>query len=187
MRRWRLLLVSLLALVAALFVFALPKLLARVQYPIRYEEEIRAAAEEFGVNPALVAAIAFTESGYRAEIRSNAGAMGLMQIMPDTGKWIAEKLREADSFTDERLFDPQTALRYGCWYLQFLFMEFDGDETCALAAYHAGQGSVRKWLNDPAYSKDGWTLSAFPEDAPKTRYYVTKVRKAYEQYRKVYL
>lgn len=187
MRKRSILLYALFALIAAVFVFALPKLLGHVQYPIRYEEEISAAAEEFGINPALVAAIAYTESGYQADARSKAGAMGLMQIMPDTGKWIAEKLFEADSFTDERLFEPQTALRYGCWYLRFLFMEFDGDETCALAAYHAGQGNVRKWLNDPAYSNDGWTLSAFPEDAPQTRHYVSKVRKAYEYYRKAYM
>ena len=186
MRKRLLFLGALLTLIAVFAVFALPKLVRGIQYPVRYEPEIRAAAAEFGLNPALVAAIAYTESGYRADARSSVGAMGLMQIMSDTGKWIAGKLGEADSFSDGSLFSPQTALRYGCWYLRFLLMEFGGDETCAVAAYHAGQGSVRKWLSDPAYSDDGLTVRAFPDDAPQTRHYIAKVRKAYEYYQNAY-
>ena len=96
------------------------------------------------------------------------------------------KRGERDAFTDEVLLDPETSLLYGGWYIRYLMDEFGGDFTCAVAAYHAGQGAVRKWLKDPAYSPDGRTLAAFPADAPKTGHYVSKVRKAYDYYLKKY-
>ncbi len=175
-----------LALLAVLFVAVYPRIAARSQYPVRYETEIRAAAEVYSLEPALLAAVARIESSYRADARSSVGALGLMQIMPETGAWIAEKRGEREAFTDEALLDPKTSLLYGGWYIRYLMDEFDGDFTCAVAAYHAGQGSVRKWLKNPAYSPDGRTLSAFPADAPKTGHYVSKVQKAYDYYLEKY-
>lgn len=172
---------------AAAYVFALPRVRERLNYPVRYEPQIRAYAGAYSLDPALVAALVQVESGGNARAVSGVGAMGLMQIMPDTGKWIFQKLGAGGGFTPEMLFDPETALRCGCWYLNFLLLEFDGDAQCAVAAYHAGQGAVRKWLSDNAYSPDGRTLLAFPDDAPQTRNYVSKVKKAYEYYRKAYI
>lgn len=167
-------------------IYILPNVKARMQYPVKYESEIRAAAGAYDLPPALIAAIAVTESAYRPEARSNMDARGLMQITPTTGEWIAGHLKEKSAFTADALYDPITSLRYACWYVDFLLEQFDGDEACAIAGYHAGQGSVRKWLNDPNYSVDGRTLYAFPDDAPQTRHYVSKVQKAYEYYKKVY-
>lgn len=175
-----------LALLAVLFIAVYPRIAARQQYPVRYEAEIREAAQVYSLDPALLAAVARIESSYRPDARSYAGALGLMQIMPETGAWIAEKRGERDAFTDDRLLDPETSLLYGGWYMRYLLDEFGGDFTCAVAAYHAGQGTVRKWLKNPAYSSDGLTLSAFPTDAPKTGHYVSKVRKAYDYYLKKY-
>ncbi len=175
-----------LALLAILFIGVYPRVTARSQYPVRYETEIRSAAEVYSLDPALLAAVARIESSYRADARSSAGALGLMQIMPETGAWIAEKRGERDVFTDDLLLEPESSLLYGGWYLRYLLDEFDGDFTCAVAAYHAGQGSVRSWLKNPAYSPDGRTLSAFPTDAPRTGHYVSKVRKAYDYYLKQY-
>lgn len=185
-RRSLLVPLTVLALLAILFIGVYPRVTARSQYPVRYETEIRRAAEVYSLDPALLAAIARIESSYRADARSSAGALGLMQIMPETGAWIAEKRGERDVFTDDLLFEPESSLLYGGWYLRYLLDEFDGDFTCAVAAYHAGQGSVRSWLKNPAYSLDGHTLSAFPTDAPRTGHYVSKVRKAYDYYLKQY-
>ena len=107
-------------------------------------------------------------------------------VFPHFHDYLMEKRGERDAFTDEVLLDPETSLLYGGWYIRYLMDEFGGDFTCAVAAYHAGQGAVRKWLKDPAYSPDGRTLSVFPTDAPKTGHYVSKVRKAYDYYLKKY-
>lgn len=185
-RRSLLVPLTVLALLAILFIGVYPRVTARSQYPVRYETEIRRAAEVYSLDPALLAAVARIESSYRADARSSAGALGLMQIMPETGAWIAEKRGERDVFTDDLLLEPESSLLYGGWYLRYLLDEFDGDFTCAVAAYHAGQGSVRSWLKNPTYSPDGRTLSAFPTDAPRTGHYVSKVRKAYDYYLKQY-
>lgn len=101
-----------------------------------------------------------------------------MQIMPDTGVWIAGKFDE--EFVPEALFDPVTSIRYGSWYLGFLADRYDGDISCTTAAYHAGQGTVDKWLANPEYSSDGKTLQKIPYDS--TRTYVDRVMKYYEYY-----
>lgn len=175
-----------LLLVVLAVVFILPKIKQRLNYPVRYAEEIRAACAVYDLPPALISAIAVTESSFNPSAQSSAGARGLMQITPSTGEWIASQLREDQTYNHDQLFDPLTSLRYACWYMDFLLRRFDGDEVCAIASYHAGQGSVSKWLKDPAYSSDGHTLAAFPNDAPQTKHYVAKVQKAYEYYKKFY-
>ena len=149
-------------------------------YPLRYTSEISAAAQEFGVPPAYLYAVILAESSFRTDATSSVGAMGLMQIMPETGVWIAKKLGMRDSFTPEMLYEPAVSARFGAWYLRFLLDRYDGDMRCATAAYHAGQGKVDKWLDDPAYSPDGQTLAVIASDA--TNNYVNKVMNNYEQY-----
>ena len=85
------------------------------RYPMTYAPEIRAAAQEFSLDPAYVASVVLAESSFDAEAVSSVGAIGLMQIMPATGEWIAGKLD--DVFDVERLYEPSVNLRYGCWYL----------------------------------------------------------------------
>lgn len=153
-----------------------------VTYIVEYTDEIRAAAEENGLEPAYVAAVVMAESSYRPNAVSNANAQGLMQLLPSTAEWIAGKFDETVS--DGALFDPETNLRYGCWYLGWLMRRYDGDMRCASSAYHAGQGTVDKWLENPEYSQDGKTLSRIPFDS--TRTYVDRVLKYYEKYEEVY-
>ncbi|MEG0144431.1 MAG: lytic transglycosylase domain-containing protein, partial [Clostridia bacterium] len=119
---------------------------------------------------------------FRPEAVSSAGAVGLMQIMPQTGKWVAEKLGEGD-YQLQKLTDPETNIRYGCWYLNYLNGRFDEDMTKVTAAYHAGGGRVNEWLEDEANSKDGKKLSNIPSDV--TRAYVKNVYAAYEKYKEI--
>ena len=153
----------------------------RQNYPIRYSEQISAAAAEFDLEEAFIYAIVLAESSFRTEAVSNVGALGLMQIMPETGHWIARKFDMGDAFTADMLTDPAVNTRFGSWYLRFLLDRYDGNMRCAAAAYHAGQGTVDKWLKDPAISADGLTLTDIPSDA--TNNYVNKVMKNYEKYR----
>ncbi len=151
-------------------------------FPVRYEEEIKTASEKYGLDPAFVMAVIDTESGFEPSAESNAGARGLMQIMPDTGAWIAEKL-DIDDFEEDDLYNPETSIRLGVWYLDYLENRFTLNETVA-ASYNAGQGKVSEWLDDPDYSDDGVKLKKIPYE--ETENYVAKVMRAYWIYKNIY-
>lgn len=171
----------LLALLLALLWRQLPHKDLR-RYPMEYTELIRSNAAQQGLDPAQVAAVILAESGYDPEAVSSVNAQGLMQIMPDTGKWLAGKFDE--EYVEGCLFDPETNIRYGCWYLGYLMRRYDGDITCATAAYHSGQGTVDGWLADPAFSSDGRHLIDIKGKNAKT--YVSRVLEYYEEYQYLY-
>ena len=152
-------------------------------YPVAYTELIEQYAREYELDPYLVTAIMRCESSNNPKALSEAGAMGLMQVMPGTGTWVAHKLGMDDEYVESMLYDPETSIRFGCWYLWFLHERFDGNQREVIAAYNAGHGSVEKWLSDPQYTEGGELLSIpFPETA---RYY-DKVTTAYDNYRVLY-
>ena len=151
-------------------------------YPVEYEALIREQAAQNDLPPGYVAAVILAESSYRPEVVSSANAQGLMQLLPDTAAWIAGKFDE--EYVEGCLFDPETNVRYGCWYLGFLMRRYDGDMRCASSAYHAGQGNVDKWLQNPEYSSDGRTLDVIPYESTNT--YVQRVLKYYDYYQPLY-
>lgn len=151
-------------------------------YPMEYQDLIRKYAAENELPAAYVASVILAESSYRADAVSSANAQGLMQILPETGDWIAGKFDE--TYQEGCLFDPETNIRYGCWYLGFLMRRYDGDMRCASAAYHQGQGTVDKWLANPEFSRDGKTLDKFDSQATET--YVNRIMKYYETYEERY-
>ncbi len=136
---------------------------------------VHAASAEFGVPAAMILAVIQTESKFDANVVSEAGAMGLMQLLPDTFSWIRdEKLCETQGAS---IFDPTLNIRYGTYYLSYLMDRF-GDWRVALAAYNAGEGHVTEWLDS-----DG-KLREIP--FPETRGYVDRVMRAYARYDKKY-
>ena len=151
-------------------------------YPMAYVDLIRHYAAENGLEPAYVASVIMAESSYRSDAVSSVNAQGLMQIMPSTGEWIAGKFDEG--YTEGCLFDPETNIKYGCWYLGFLMDRYDGDMRCSSAAYHSGQGTVDGWLKDDRYSLDGKTLSVIPGSNADT--YVNRILEYYAEYEKIY-
>ena len=151
-------------------------------YPMEYEDLIRKYSADNGLEPAYVASVILAESSYRPDAVSSVNAQGLMQILPDTGEWLSGKFDE--EYVEGCLFDPETNLRYGCWYLGWLMNRYDGSMECASSAYHQGQGTVDKWLENPEYSQDGRTLSVIPSDATQT--YVNRILKYYEKYEEIY-
>ena len=153
-------------------------------YPVAYTEWIEQYASEYSLDPYLVQSIMRCESSNDPAAVSDAGAIGLMQIMPETATWIAHKLDLDDTYTVDQLYDPETSIRFGCWYLNFLQGRFDGDVMEMVAAYNAGHGSVEDWLADPRFSADGETLLSIPFE--QTARYYEKVMTAYEKYTTLY-
>lgn len=152
-------------------------------YPTKYSEFINMYSDEYGVDRALIYAVINCESSFESDAVSHAGAIGLMQITPDTFAWLQTKTPEDEHLEPEALYDPQTAIKYGTLLLSLHLDEFGGVSP-ALAAYHAGRGSVNSWLEDSSYSSDGETLSFIPFD--DTRKYVERVERNVEIYRRLY-
>jgi len=132
-------------LVAAIALYA-ALIGVRVLYPIDHVSLIQRWSTERGLDPALVAAMVRAESRFRADAVSPKGAIGLMQIMPETGIWIAEEVG-IDGFTVESLADPETSLQFGTWYFAALLARFE-DLRPALQAYNAGPSRAEAWLDN---------------------------------------
>ena len=151
-------------------------------YPQKYQEQVSAYAAEYQLPESLVYAVIKTESDFDPYANSHKDARGLMQILLSTGSWAAEKLG-LENYTDESLYDVDTNLHIGCWYLARLYEQF-GSIPVALAAYNAGEGNVSRWLTESAYSADGETLDTIPY--PATDDYVKTVLRRQMIYEKLY-
>jgi soluble lytic murein transglycosylase len=153
-----------------------------ISLPLRHEDIIRQQAKAKGLDPALVAGVIYTETHFVAR-PSAAGAQGLMQLLPSTAHFIAEKSGGTD-FTTEDLATPQVNIAYGSWYLRYLLRRYGGNEALAVAAYNGGEANVDKWLEKAA--RGGRQLRAEDIPFPETRAYVEKVLKARTDYREHY-
>jgi len=151
----------------------LPDWVERLRYPLRYEAIVKGHARNYHLKPALLAAVIYQESKFRPDARSSSGAIGLMQLLPDTAKGIAVHTG-GSRFRVEDLYDPEINVRYGSWYLRHLLDKYK-DERTALAAYNAGQRNVDDWL------REGKGI-AFAE----TRHYVDRVEDLQSIYRRAY-
>lgn len=152
-------------------------------YPVAYTDLIAQYAIDYSLDPYLVQSIIRCESSNDPNAESGAGAIGLMQIMPDTGEWIAHKIDPELAYSLDMLKDPATSIQYGCWYLRFLSDRFSGRTMEIIAAYNAGHGSVEDWLSDPRFSQDGVLTKIAFEDAAQ---YYQNVMTAYENYTTLY-
>lgn len=153
-------------------------------HPLKYKDFIEHYAHENNLEPAFVAAIIMNESSFRPHVESSVGAAGLMQLMPDTAQWIAGKLDESYSY--ERLKDPETNIRYGCWYLSFLATRFQGDPVSVACAYHAGQGEIQSWRSQPGMlNENGGLIWDKLMDGP-SKNYARKVTEDYGVYQRLY-
>ena len=170
------LLLALAGLLAALpFVLRAPEEVRKVMYPLRYEETIRRASEENGLEPAFVAGVVYTESRFRPDAESHREAYGLMQLLPQTAEFIGKKSGIRGDYRD-----PQVNLRLGAWYLGYLEGRYQGDERLMLAAYNSGEGTVDGWL-----SEEGFDVA---KDIPykETKEYVDDALEVRQTYRELY-
>jgi soluble lytic murein transglycosylase len=155
----------------------------RFLYPLHYADTIKIEADRNGLDPMLVQAVVRVESRFNPSAKSSKGAIGLMQLMPETADWIAEKKGEHLPNTEE-LFKPEVNIRLGVSYLKDLLQEFDDSIPTALAAYNAGRGNVRRWLDVKVWDGKPETLNNIP--FPETRSYLERIYADWDWYHKLY-
>lgn len=150
-----------------------PAWYARLRYPLEYRQIVVGHARNYRLDPALLAAVIYRESKFDPDARSSSGAVGLMQLLPDTAKGIAIHTG-GSKFVVSDLRDPEINVRYGAFYLRRLMDKY-GSTRLALAAYNAGQQNVDEW-------RRGHRGIVFPE----TRQYVHEVLDLEDVYRRAY-
>jgi soluble lytic murein transglycosylase len=173
---------ALAALLATVLLPRLPNAVRELTLPLRHEDIIRQQAAAKRLDPSLVAAVIYTESRFRDQT-SHAGARGLMQITPDTARYIA-RLSGGTQFEQGDLATPQINISYGTYYLRYLLDRYDGNEVLALAAYNGGEGNVDRWVAAAQTSERALTTEAIP--FAETRGYVQQVLDARARYRSRY-
>ena len=151
----------------------------RKMYPKKYAEYVSICAARYSVPEEIIYAVIRTESKFNPKAESHAGAIGLMQITPDTYSWLLFKRGEEKV---SELTDPYTNIEFGTYFLSYLFNKF-GDWDAVFAAYNAGVNRVTEWLSDVRYTKDG-RLTDIPYT--ETKNYVKKVNNAINKYKKIY-
>lgn len=181
---WKKLLLMILVLASlSYFVWQNEDFQRKYLYPYDYQDTINFYADRYEVDRNLVASVILAESKFRQDATSVHGARGLMQIMPETGSWIATQI-EDDSFSVEKLYNVNMNIKYGTWYLSELQTEFEGNEVLALAAYNAGRGNVYEWMEKYHWDIDFKDYTKIP--FPETREYVKRVLENKKHYNKLY-
>ena len=140
--------------------------------PKKYKNYVLAYSEEYELDKFLVYSIIKTESNFDAKAVSKSNALGLMQILPNTAKWIASELGE--EYSKEKMFEPSVNIRFGCFYLKYLFDKFEKTDI-VICAYNAGEGSVLSWIEDGELNRE-------KIDYLETKNYLAKVENFYKIY-----
>jgi len=162
-----------------LFTSAVHKLTA---LPLTHADVIRAQAQAKHLDPSLIAGVIYAESKFN-DSTSSAGALGMMQLLPSTADFIAQR-SGGTRFTTADLATPAINIAYGSWYLRYLLNRYGGDEVLALAAYNGGMGNVDRWVAEAGAQGHRLRVSDIP--FPETRAYVQRVLDARARYRRTY-
>ena len=186
-RRKRLSRMVLVVCVLAFLVTAGPRLWHEGQqmlYPRKYEALVQQWAGTYDLDPLLVDAFIRTESGFDPDATSSVDARGLMQMTEETFLWLRSKIAEGEDLQFADLYDPETSIRFGCYYLHLCMERYKGDVSTAAAAYHSGWGTVDTLLRMEEHSADGETLQGFPYS--QMHHYVEKITACYDAYQRIY-
>jgi len=157
------------------FALRLPDAVMRTVYPLKYTATIREVSKENDLDPAFVAGVIYTESRFRPDVESHREAYGLMQLLPESARFIQRK-----SSIEGDYRDPEVNIRLGTWFLGYLKDRYNGDEKLMLAAYNSGEGNVDAWASD-----EGFDIA---KDIPykETRHYVNNALEARQTYQELY-
>jgi len=160
----------------------MPGWYARLWYPLHHADAIRAEARAAGLPADLVAGVISRESGFSDGARSRRGAVGLMQVLPETAEWI-HRQPGAPAPDPSRLAEPEVNIAYGVWYLHYLLDRYR-DEGLVLAAYNGGETNLAGWIADAARRGVAFVPADIP--FPETRSFVGAVRDARAVYRRAW-
>lgn len=146
-------------------------------YPLKFKDNIEVYSNLYDVSNYKIASVINAESRFNEYAISGKGAMGLMQLLPETANWLANKLNI--EYSEKKLMEPDYNIKLGTYYLKYLSDKFDNFDA-VLAAYNAGEGVVRLWLSDTKFSSDGKSLQNIPY--PETQNYILRVNRGMEVY-----
>lgn len=155
----------------------------RFVYMWDYQQDIVTYSKKNNVDPFLVAAIIKNESNFKHDAVSKVGAVGLMQIMPETGRWIAEQMG-LENYQDSDLYQTKKNIRMGCWYVGELEHEFQHNLVLLMVAYNAGRGQTHEWMQENGWDYSFNDIKSIPY--PDTREYVAKVMQDRDKYYLLY-
>jgi soluble lytic murein transglycosylase len=157
------------------FALRVPDAVMRTMYPLKYTATIREVSDENDLDPTFVAGVIYTESRFRPDAESQSRAYGLMQLLPESARFIQRK-----SGIEGDYRDPEVNIRLGTWFLGHLEDRYNGDERLMLAAYNSGEANVDAWVSD-----EGFDIA---KDIPykETREYVDKALQAQKTYQELY-
>jgi soluble lytic murein transglycosylase len=144
------------------------------KYPLKYQDQIIKYSDEFGVDPSLISAVIYEESRFNPYSNSSRGAVGLMQLIPDTAEYISKKLKDKN-FNPDKIADTDQNIRYGTYYLKYLSDKYK-DQDRILAAYNAGEGNVDRWISE----------GDFQIKFKETANFVNRVKKSSSIYENIY-
>ena len=181
-RGWGIALIAAIAIALGFLADFVITCLEKQAYPQGYESYVTVYAETYGVPENLVYSVIRTESDFESGAVSRVGAIGLMQIMPDTFKWLTDDIL-FEHMEVGMLYDPETNIRYGTFYLSYLYDRY-ADWDLVIAAYNGGPGNVDKWLEDDSYSDGEGGLKKIP--FRETRQFARRVNRAWDKYEKLY-
>ncbi|MGL5195321.1 MAG: transglycosylase SLT domain-containing protein, partial [Chroococcales cyanobacterium] len=149
-------------------------------YPFPYVDLIQRASKEQQMNPLLVTALMRQESRFMPKIRSSVGAVGLMQVMPETGSWAAQSM----GIKNFNLEDPEDNIKIGTWYLDFTHRQYKDNSMLAVASYNAGPSNVASWIERFGFDDPDEFADKIP--FPETHGYVKHVFENYWNYLRLY-
>lgn len=173
--------IILIGFIAALMCFLfgyMPYWFKSETYLTEYSEIVDKWSEAYGIDRAFVFAVIRTESNFNPDAVSDAGAIGLMQIIEDSFDWVSKKTGHTDLVFDD-MFTPEYSIEYGCFMLSYLYGKY-GSYELAAAAYHSGMGEVDSWIASGIVDIQSVEVGDFKGN--NTRHYVDKIMKAYNKY-----
>ena len=152
-------------------------------YPIKYESIVNSLSKEYNIEPELIYAVIKSESGFDENAVSSAGALGLMQITPETFSWLQTYNKEPQIMQSSKLFSPEVNIKYGTLFLSILKKRYPSEEL-VLCAYNAGMNITDRWIKDKKISEFGESVKNIPYK--ETRNYISKIKKSKEMYKLLY-
>ena len=158
--------------------------LDRIFHPVDYGQIISKYSEEYNIPEYVIYAVIKVESNFDPDAKSRSGAMGLMQMTSDTFRWLTSSEHLDEGLGVSMLYDPEVNIRYGTYYLNYLYKKFDYNWDTAFAAYNGGEGRVAEWLSNSKYTDGEGNLTDIP--IKETRNYVIKVNREIDIYKKLY-